>query len=74
MEPVFYTRLYNDTIFFDGLSTKKTKTSICPVLVPTLKVIINPFIINTRHAQEAIKPGGKVNVLSLNLLTGNKIS
>jgi hypothetical protein len=36
-ESVFYTKRRNDTTFFDGLSTKKTKTNSCPILVRMFK-------------------------------------
>jgi len=30
---VFYAKRYNDTIFFDGLATKKTMATNCSILV-----------------------------------------
>jgi hypothetical protein len=61
MESVFYAKHRNDTTFFDGLSTKKTKTNNRPILVRTFKNSLDASIINIQGTQKPFTHGDSEN-------------
>jgi hypothetical protein len=50
MGSVFYAKRCNNTIFFDGLATKKTRIKNCSILVRSLKNSLDAININTQPA------------------------